>query len=98
MSYRLIIRPVAKAELMEAYHWYENRSPGLGKEFRRTVVSRLAFIQRNPKLFPAVHNKVRKALVRRFPFGIYYVIKREVIFVIAIYHASRDPNLWRERH
>ncbi|MDY7010867.1 MAG: type II toxin-antitoxin system RelE/ParE family toxin [Planctomycetota bacterium] len=97
MSYRLVIRPEAKAELMEAYHWYEDRSKGLGEEFLRCVISRLTFIQRNPKLFPAVHKKFRKALVRRFPFGIFYVIKREVVFVIAIYHASRDPERWRER-
>ena len=97
MSRRLIIRPEAEAELAEAYRWYETHRPGLGEDFLLCVDARLASIQRNPALYPTVHKKVRRALVRRFPYGVFYVSERDTIAVIAIMHLGRSPERWRRR-
>lgn len=97
MSRRLLILPEAESELAESYRWYEDRWPGLGGEFMRCVDVCLASVRRNPGFYPLVHENIRKALVRRFPFGVFYKVRGETIVVQAIFHASRDPNRWRER-
>jgi len=97
MISQLILRPRAEADLAEAYAWYEERRAGLGQSLLLSVEAALASIQENPLLFPVVHRNVRRALIRRFPFGVYYLVDRETVVVVAIFHASRDPKGWRAR-
>ena len=50
-----------------------------------------------PERFPVVHAQCRRALLRRFPYGIYFVPTAELISVVACMHALRDPRRWKER-
>jgi plasmid stabilization system protein ParE len=93
----IVVRPEAEAEFREAYNYYEARAEGLGNEFLRAVDASLAAIQRHPQMYAVVHNGVRRALLRRFPYGIFYVAEPETIVVIACFHASRDPQAWQGR-
>ncbi|MFH1111133.1 MAG: type II toxin-antitoxin system RelE/ParE family toxin [Planctomycetota bacterium] len=97
MMSQLILRPQAEADLAEAYAWYEERRAGLGQSLLLSVEAALASIRENPLLFPVVHGNIRRALIRRFPFGVYYLVDRETVVVVAIFHASRDPKGWRLR-
>jgi toxin ParE1/3/4 len=97
VKYRLIIRPEAEADLTGAYSWYESQLAGLGAEFLLVVEASLAAIQRNPKQYQVVHRRIRRALTRRFPFGIFYLIRRNTVTVLAVLHASRDPQVWQGR-
>jgi plasmid stabilization system protein ParE len=73
------------------------RATGLGAEFLRAVDVVLAEVQRMPERFPVVHTQCRRALLRRFPYGIYFVSTAELIGVVACMHARRDPRRWEER-
>jgi plasmid stabilization system protein ParE len=95
--YTISIRPEAEAEILEAYRYYEDKAEGLGTEFVRAVDACLAFIERNPRASTVVHKTVRRALLRRFPYGIFYQIDAEKIIVLACFHASRDPKQWQRR-
>jgi toxin ParE1/3/4 len=97
MSLSVAIRPEAEADLAEAYGWYEGCRKGLGDEFLLSVEALLDSIQRFPQSYPAVHKQVRRALLRRFPYGIFYLVEEETIAVLAVFHASRDPKRWQER-
>lgn len=97
MSYTLEIQPEAEAEIQEAHHWYEDRAEGLGEEFLRAVDACLAAIQRHPTAHAVVYRNVRRALVHRFPYGIFYLIEGDMIVVLACFHGSRDPRQWQRR-
>jgi plasmid stabilization system protein ParE len=97
MNRVITIRPEAEADLLEAFHWYEQRRFGLGQSLLLSVEAALTSIQEHPLLFPAVHRNVRRALIRRFPFGVYYLVEGENVVVLAIFHASRDPKGWQTR-
>ncbi|MDB5290412.1 MAG: toxin, RelE family [Phycisphaerales bacterium] len=97
MSYRLAIRPEAEEEMHEAFDWYEQRRKGLGDDFLQSVEDGLIAIQLRPESFPIVHMHVRRTLIRRFPFGIYFTIESGVIEIIAVYHGKRDPHGWHRR-
>ena len=77
MKPRFLVEAEAEAELDEAFNWYEGRAQGLGTEFTRAVRAAFALIARNPEQFPRVRGDVRRALVRRFPYAVYYVAEPE---------------------
>jgi toxin ParE1/3/4 len=97
MTPRLVVRPAAEADITDAALWYEARATGLGADFLRVVAVALAEIQRMPERFPVVQMQCRRALLRRFPYGIYFVASAELISVVACMHARRDPRRWEER-
>jgi toxin ParE1/3/4 len=91
------IRPEAEADIAAAYVYYEEASEGLGAEFLRAVEASLAIIERTPQLYAVVHREVRRALLWRFPYGIFYVIDGDTVVVLACFHARRDPAQWQRR-
>ncbi|UIE38868.1 type II toxin-antitoxin system RelE/ParE family toxin [Leptodesmis sichuanensis] len=97
MSYTLIIRPEAELDIQDTFEWYEAQSPGLGSEFVRAVDACLSSIGRNPLAYPLIYRQARRALIRRFPYGILYVFEQETIFVVACFHGKRNPKSWQQR-
>jgi plasmid stabilization system protein ParE len=97
MNRRVILRPEAEAELAEAIDWYESRGKGLGADFMRAVDAAMAVIERNPEQYQIVKGQVRRAVLRRFPYGLIYVASQHEITVLACFHGRRDPRRWFER-
>jgi toxin ParE1/3/4 len=97
MTRRLILRPEADAELTDAMEYYEERRRGLGDEFFFAVDDALTAIRHRAESFPAVHGDVRRALLRRFPYGVYYFVEGDAVVVIAIFHGKRNPKRWQDR-
>jgi toxin ParE1/3/4 len=97
MSRELIIRPEAEADIAEAFDWYEARVPGLGSHFLLVLDAAFNSIVRNPNTYPQVHKRVHRALTRRFPFAIFFVVEKKSIVVLSIFHVKRDPRVWKKR-
>lgn len=97
MKPRVLILPDAERDIADAHKWYEERSPRLGSEFLRAVEVCMAAIERNPQAHPIVHKQVRRALLRRFPYGIFYLVQENTIPVLACFHGRRDPKVVRQR-
>lgn len=97
MSRKLIIRPEAEADLTEAFEWYETRVPGLGLEFIRTVDSLFNSIIRNPQAYPVIYKTARRALTRKFPYQVFFLIDPDRVVIVGVFHARRSPSRWQER-
>jgi plasmid stabilization system protein ParE len=97
MTPRLFVRKAARADLTEAFAWYEGRSAGLGYEFLRAVEVAFAAIERGPEQFAVVVDDIRKARVHRFPYLVHFVILERQISVIAVSHGRQDPRRWQRR-
>lgn len=77
--------------MVQAHDWYEQQSPGLGKEFVRTVDAVLAVIERNPTLFGPVYRDLRRVLTKRFPYAVYYQCPdAQTARVVAVLHTAMD--------
>jgi len=87
----------AEGEFRTAFLWYESKRAGLGDEFFLCVEAVFNTIARHPMRHRIVHEDIRKALVRRFPYAVFYVVEPDHIQVIAIFHGSRDPRRWKNR-
>ena len=97
MTYQLIVRPEAEEDIKEAYQWYEEQGVRLGDDFLLCIEEGLSKIQRDPKMYPIVYRNIRRILIRRFPFGIFYVVSSEKLVVLAVLHGRRDPKRWKNR-
>lgn len=89
---RVLFRPQARAEALEAQVWYESRAAGLGFEFARALDAAVAAAVRNPGAFVAVAGSCRRVLLRRFPFSMVYRVHGDEFLVVAVFHHRRDPS------
>lgn len=96
-SLNVHIRSEAEQDLTEAALWYEEQSPGLGGQFLDEVLAAFMRIAESPRLYPDIYREVRRGMMRRFPFGIYYRVDSEGVLVIAVMHGSRHPRRWKSR-
>jgi plasmid stabilization system protein ParE len=69
----------------------------MGRRFRHAIDALAERMSGNPRQFPVVYKNVRRALLRRFPYTVLFVIENETLLVIAYFHASRNPSHWQRR-
>ncbi len=93
----VIVRSVAQADVREAAFWYESKREGLGGEFILELDALYERITRNPRQFPVIEDATRRALLRRFPYAVYFVIGEDAPVIIAVLHQHRTPDAWHER-
>ena len=94
MTLPVVFRRRFQNDLGAGFDWYEEQRPGLGEQFLSAVRSTLESIELYPELFISVHGDVRRAIVSRFPFAIFYLVEPRRIVVLRVLHTARDPKLW----
>jgi plasmid stabilization system protein ParE len=97
MIRRHIIRPAADQEIREIFSHCERQRPGLGGQFEAELEATIARIIANPEMYSLVHRDVRRAILRPFPYGVFYKVRRDVLYVVAVVHLARDPRIWQRR-
>jgi plasmid stabilization system protein ParE len=97
MSLPLIITEEAEQDIADAKKWYDRQRPGLGEEFVLCVEEALDRIRVIPEGATEVLPGVRRVVVRRFPYGVFYRVDPDQIAVLAVYHSRRDPRGWQAR-
>ncbi|MEX0718898.1 MAG: type II toxin-antitoxin system RelE/ParE family toxin [Planctomycetaceae bacterium] len=97
MSWPVVINPLAEQDLSDAWDWYDAQRDGLGDEFLECVEEALDGLRTMPQMYGKVFQELRRAHVRRFPYGVFYRIDDQQVTVVAVYHARRDPGAWQQR-
>ena len=94
---RLIVRPAAEADVLDAQTWYSNHGDTLADEFVDELRATLRRIRAIPRQFPDVGG-ARRALLHRFLYSVYFLLPDdEHAIVVAILHQSRTPASWKRR-
>ena len=91
MALPVVYRRKVGRDLAAGFGHYEGQSEGLGEKFLSAVDSSFGALERYPEMFAPVHGEVRRALVSRFPYGIFY---RMQVVVLTVLHTARDPRIW----
>ena len=94
MAYRLKFSSRALREIGEAQAWYEQQSSGLGEEFLAAMELQLKRLEQAPLLYAEVVPGVRRALLPRFPYGLFYTLRNDLVHVLAVLHDARHPKRW----
>lgn len=96
MTILLHFLPEVEEDVMSGYDWYEEKAVGLGEEFLRVFYAAAGEIRSMPLRFPKVNRDVRRCLIRRFPYAIYFKCESDVVTVIGLIHCARDPGNIRD--
>lgn len=97
MIRRVVFRPAAEEELEAAVVWYDNQRRGLGDEFLTEVTGALKRVVEHPQQYPVVLKGVRRAVLRRFPYAMYFRERDDLLVVLAVFHGRRNPLVWKRR-
>jgi plasmid stabilization system protein ParE len=95
----LRVRRSAEVDIFKAAKWYEKKVPLLGLDFAAEVRRTLSLIATDPERFSIVHQRfqLRRALVSRFPYRIFYTIEPSEVVVHAVLHGHRSDRVWQKR-
>jgi plasmid stabilization system protein ParE len=96
-EYRLVAEPRVDLDVATAYQWYENEKRGLGAEFLDQLLATYERIAASPRQYQGLRSGIRRALLRRFPYGVYCAVEGNLVVVLAVVHVNRDPEEWQRR-
>lgn len=95
--FSVVVSDEAEIDFDKSYKYYYEDSTKVADTFFKRINIGFENIKQNPSSYPIVHEDVRKYVVKKFPFVIYYRIVDSAIQVIAIFHTSRNPEIWNKR-
>lgn len=98
MARRLVVQRQSDLDIQAAALWYEDQRTGLGKRFLDELDEVFQRIESNPKQFTQLERGIRRALLHRFPYGVYFVEGPADIVVLAVLHLHREPDMWKSRN
>jgi plasmid stabilization system protein ParE len=93
----VFLRPDAELDVRAIARWYDDEDPGLGDQFSQQLHDTIVKVSALPGQFPTVAPGVQRALVRRFPYGVYFTAESDRIIILGVFHQHRDPSIWRDR-
>jgi toxin ParE1/3/4 len=88
---QIILTPEAKLDVQGAYDWYEEKNQGLGDDFLICIESAFGEISRNPTRYPVRFDHIRRILIRRFPYAIYFDYDDTATYIYYVFHCSQNP-------
>ncbi len=87
----------AQAELAEAVAYYDSQEPGLGSQFGEEVKRTIERIFQYPEAWSPISKRTRRCRTNKFPYGIIYQVRGNVVLIVAVMHLHREPRTWKSR-
>jgi plasmid stabilization system protein ParE len=97
MVKRLIILPFAETDIKETVSYLKEVSDDLDRDFIREIDSSFFEILSNPLAFPIARYDIKKFVMAKFSFCIYFVDRKEVLYIVSVFHDRRNPKDWQRR-
>jgi plasmid stabilization system protein ParE len=94
---RLEFHPEAELELIEATVYYDKQVPGLGERFESEIRYATDLLLDQPEIGLPADPDLRKFILTRFPFTLYYSVTADALRIEAVAHQSRRPGYWKSR-
>ncbi len=94
---QLIFLTLARDEMAEAKRFYNRQQQGLGESFKREAEAAAGLIQERPLAWQVEIEPVRRFIMDRFPYKMLYIVRSELIVVVAVAHQHRRPDYWVDR-
>jgi toxin ParE1/3/4 len=90
----IVFRRGVGRDMAAAFRWYEAQRAGLGEEFLAAARSSFQSIQSHPEMHALVHGDLRRIVLSRFPYAVFYTVQPRRVLVLAVLHTARDPEIW----
>jgi toxin ParE1/3/4 len=97
MNFRYIISPFAELDLDTIHDWYSLHNETAFKKFDHAFEVELKSILSNPHQFQIIHKTIRRAILKKFPYSIFYRIIDDKVIILSVIHHKRNPKVWKKR-
>ncbi|MCP4896405.1 MAG: type II toxin-antitoxin system RelE/ParE family toxin [bacterium] len=87
----------AVGELERAVERYEEYSPSIAQSFMSEILGALGQLKLFPESAPVLSGKVRRKVLKKYPYSILYGIKSSTLVVVAVMHHRQEPGYWKPR-
>lgn len=97
MSHAVIVRPEAERDIRETRRWYFAVSQTLAEQFLEDVDHAIALSAENPRAFHVIHRSLRRVLLRKFPYALFFIAEELRVIVVGVLHQARHPRVAQRR-
>lgn len=94
MKYALLVSDNAKQQIERISWWFLEQASGLEIKFLHELFNAMEFIHKNPLKCQLRYKNVRVKFLKKFDFGIHYIIENQTVFVLAVYHMRQNSDNW----
>lgn len=94
---KIVILDRAKHDLKDGYDFYESQDVGVGRYFLDSLYTDIESLQVHPEIYPEQFGRYHRMIARRFPFGIYYMIREQEVRIHAVLDLRRSTRWIRKR-
>jgi len=98
MSYKVVILPLARQDILEARVWYKDKSVDLPKRFVQQLKSVVERLRIRPQVHAVRYKNVRIANLSVFPYAVHYTIEENIVVILAVFHVALNPEKWTGRN
>lgn len=92
MSFSVYVRQAAERDVSEAQIWYEAQQTGLAVQFHAEFSTTIDLLVQTPLIYPMLYRNVRRAVLHRFPYLVWYRVEGSTVTVLACTHGKIDPS------
>jgi plasmid stabilization system protein ParE len=96
VTLQVLIAREARSDIADATRSLGEISPVLPERFAAELERTYAAIREYPQMYPVVYENFRRALLRRFPYSVFYVVEQSIV-VVGVVHQARDESTWKRR-
>ena len=95
--YEFVSHPSITNELKHTIEWYDSKSSRIAENFKAEIKKSLLDLTVNPFLFQKIYKNHRACPIKNFPFRIIYYIEDNIVYILSVFHTSKNPNIWKNR-
>ena len=97
MRLEILVGREARGDIASAIGGFRDISPSLAGRFGAELERVYSLIGEYPQMYPIVYRNFRRALLRKFPYSVFYIVEDAVILIVAVVHQARDESTWKSR-
>ncbi|HYR30214.1 MAG TPA: type II toxin-antitoxin system RelE/ParE family toxin [Thermoanaerobaculia bacterium] len=97
MIAEIVLTREARKDVAHAIFGYGEISSRLSARFGEELEHVFNNISSFPDMYPLVYRNFRRALLRKFPYSVFYVVEESFVLVVAVVHQARDESAWKRR-
>lgn len=97
MKYTLLVSESANQDAIVIFDWYEEKLNGLGNRFINELEIAKNDLLNNPLAYAKWNKSIRRMVMRKFPYKLFYKMYDDRIVILAIIHARRSNRYLKRR-
>jgi toxin ParE1/3/4 len=97
VTLEILVSREARVDIADAISGFREISAVLSERFGAELERVYSSVVDHPQMYPVVYKNFRRALLRKFPYSVFYIVEESFVLVVGVVHQSRDESTWKRR-